>query len=47
MTVATDPQVPGPGWRRPAPKKVAMRVAQSGARGESPPQLPAGRRRYG
>ena len=45
MTVATDPQVPGPGLRRPAPKKVATSVAQSGARGERP-RLPAGRRRY-
>ena len=30
-TVATDPQVPGPGFRRPTPKKVATSVAQSGA----------------
>ncbi len=33
MTVATEPQVPGPGLRRPMPKKVATRVAQSGAFG--------------
>ena len=32
ITVATDPHVPGPGLRRPAPKKVATRVAHSGAR---------------
>jgi len=32
MTVARDPHVPGPGLMRPMPKKVAMRVAQSGAR---------------
>src|SRR5208283_1243574 len=30
-TVATEPHVPGPGLRRPAPKKVAISVAQSGA----------------
>src|SRR5271170_4104005 len=30
MTVANDPQVPGPGLRRPAPKKVATSVAQIG-----------------
>src|SRR5579864_2970852 len=30
-TVASDPQVPGPGRRRPAPKNVATSVAQSGA----------------
>src|SRR5208283_675622 len=33
ITVANDPQVPGPGLRRPAPKKVATRVDQSGAGG--------------
>jgi len=31
ITVASDPQVPGPGLRRPAPKKVATRAAHSGA----------------
>ena len=30
-TAAADPQVPGPGRNRPAPKKVAITVAQSGA----------------
>lgn len=30
-TAAADPHVPGPGLNRPAPKKVAMTVAQSGA----------------
>src|SRR6202171_1134206 len=30
-TVANDPHVPGPGLRRPVPKKVATSVAQSGA----------------
>src|SRR5271165_93761 len=30
-TAASDPQVPGPGRKRPAPKKVAMSVAQRGA----------------
>ena len=29
--MATDPQVPGPGLRRPAPKNVATRSAQIGA----------------
>jgi len=29
--VKSDPQVPGPGFRRPAPKKVATSVAHSGA----------------
>ena len=32
-TVAAEPQLPGPGCRRPVPKKVATSVAQSGARG--------------
>ena len=32
ITVASDPQVPGPGLRRPAPKKVATSLAHSGAR---------------
>src|SRR5260370_26948171 len=31
IIVANDPHVPGPGLRRPAPKKVATRVAHSGA----------------
>jgi len=31
MTVANDPQVPGPGLRRPAPKNVATSVAHKGA----------------
>src|SRR5207253_11265418 len=30
-TVAAEPQLPGPGRRRPTPKKVAITVAQSGA----------------
>lgn len=30
-TVAADPHVPGPGFSRPIPKKVAIAVAQSGA----------------
>ena len=29
--VASEPQVPGPGLSRPAPKNVAITVAQSGA----------------
>ena len=29
-TVAMEPQVPGPGRKRPAPKNVAIRFAQSG-----------------
>src|SRR5260370_27919163 len=33
-TVANEPHVPGPGLRRPVPKKVATSVAQSGARGQ-------------
>jgi len=32
ITVANDPQVPGPGLRRPAPKKLATSVAQVGGR---------------
>src|SRR5215472_15498670 len=31
IRVASDPHVPGPGFKRPAPKKVATRVAQRGA----------------
>src|SRR5579862_7077324 len=31
ITVAADPHVPGPGFMRPAPKKVAISVAHSGA----------------
>src|SRR5208283_1695262 len=31
ITVANEAQVPGPGLRRPTPKKVATSVAQSGA----------------
>jgi len=34
-TAAADPHVPGPGRSRPAPKKVATRVAQSGAGGSA------------
>lgn len=30
-SVAKDPQVPGPGFNRPAPKNVATRLAQRGA----------------
>jgi hypothetical protein len=30
-TAAADPQVPGPGFSRPTPKKVAIAAAQSGA----------------
>src|SRR5207302_9646409 len=33
IIVANDPHVPGPGLRRPAPKKVATSVAQSGEAG--------------
>lgn len=33
ITVAREPQVPGPGFIRPAPKNVATSVAQRGARG--------------
>ena len=47
ITVASDPQVPGPGFRRPVPKKVATNVAHRGRGGETPPRQPAGRRRYG
>ena len=32
-TVANDPQVPGPGLRRPVPKNVATSVADSAAAG--------------
>ena len=32
-TVAAEPQVPGPGCKRPTPKNVAISVAQEGARG--------------
>ena len=35
MTVAAEPQVPGPGFRRPTPKNVATSVAQSGAGGRT------------
>lgn len=31
IKVASDPHVPGPGFRRPAPNKVATSVAQRGA----------------
>ena len=31
IAAASDPQVPGPGWSRPAPKKVATWVAHFGA----------------
>jgi hypothetical protein len=33
--VAAEPQLPGAGFRYPTPKKVATRVAQSGARGRT------------
>ena len=36
-TVANDAHVPGPGLRRPVPKKVATSVAQSGAAGRDAP----------
>jgi hypothetical protein len=36
-TVASDPHVPGPGRNRPAPKKVATRVAHRGAGGPISP----------
>ena len=39
ITVASDPQVPGPGLRRPAPKKVATSVAHNGARGRDAPAI--------
>jgi hypothetical protein len=32
MIAAADPHVPGPGRKRPIPKKVAMTVAQIGGR---------------
>jgi hypothetical protein len=42
ITVANDPHVPGPGLRRPAPKKVATSVAQSGALGQDAPATAGG-----
>ena len=42
ITVASDPQVPGPGLRRPAPKNVATRVAHSGDRGRNAPATAGG-----
>jgi hypothetical protein len=42
ITVANDPHVPGPGLRRPAPKKVAVSVAHSGARGRDAPATAGG-----
>ena len=42
MTVANDPQVPGPGLRRPAPKKVATKVAHKGARERDAPATAGG-----
>ena len=41
-TVASDAHVPGPGLSRPAPKKVATAVAQSGARGRDAPATAGG-----
>ncbi len=37
-----DPHVPGPGCSRPMPKKVAVRVAHSGARGRDAPATAGG-----
>src|SRR2546430_4493163 len=42
IIVANDPHVPGPGLRRPAPKKVATSVAQSGAAGRDAPATAGG-----
>jgi hypothetical protein len=42
ITVVAEPQVPGPGRRWPIPQKVAIRVAQSGARGRRPPSSSSG-----
>jgi len=39
---ANDPHVPGPGLRRPVPKKVATSAAQSGARGRDAPATAGG-----
>ncbi len=41
-TVANDPHVPGPGLRRPAPKKVATSEAHSGGRGRDAPATAGG-----
>jgi hypothetical protein len=41
-TVANEPHVPGPGLRRPVPKKVATSVAQSGAPGRDAPATAGG-----
>src|SRR5580693_8371013 len=46
-TVAAEAQVPGPGCRRPIPKKVATVVAQSGARGVASGFTPRPRRLRG
>src|ERR1022692_1861673 len=40
-TVAAEPQLPGPGRRRPVPKKVATSLAQSAAGGRDAPVTPA------
>jgi hypothetical protein len=42
ITVANDAHVPGPGLRRPVPKKVATSVTQSGARGRDAPATAGG-----
>jgi hypothetical protein len=41
-TVANEPHVPGPGLRRPVPKKVATSVAQTGAPGRDAPATAGG-----
>jgi hypothetical protein len=41
-TVANDPHVPGPGLRRPVPKKVATSLAHSGAAGRDAPVTAGG-----
>ena len=41
-TVVTDPHVPGPGFSRPMPQKVATRFAQCGRRGRDTPATAGG-----
>jgi hypothetical protein len=41
-TVAAEAQLPGPGRSRPTPKKVAMRLAQSGVRAWAVSLAPSG-----
>jgi len=42
VVVATEAQVPGPGFKRPMPKKVATTVAQMGVRGRDAPATAGG-----